>query len=204
MKGLRPIIDDIERELDEKDTVRELAVKSTRAIARVSGLAIRALHRGEEVQGLLAEAREEASKLKSVLEDHPEMYHSGMVEAAHQELVEASLSFSILHGEPLPAPEQLGVTATGYLLGLGDTVGELRRFALEGLKGGDVASAGRYLDMMEEIYDEIMRFDHPTALVAVRRKQDVARALIEKTRGEVAVAARGWELEKKLDGLRKG
>jgi translin len=39
-------------------------------------------------------------------------------------------------------------------------------------------------------------------LVALKRKQDVARSLIEKTRGEVAVAARSQELADKLDAVR--
>ncbi len=199
MKDLRPIVEAIERELDEKDAVREVAVKASRAINRLSGLAIRGLHRGEAVEGLLAGAREEASKLKSVLADHPDIYHSGLVDGAHQELVEASLSYAILHGKGLPTPQQLGVTASSYLLGLGDTVGELRRFALENLRSGGIPEATAYLAMMEEIYDELMRFDHPTGLVAIKRKQDVARGLVEKTRGELAVAARGWELEKKLE-----
>ncbi len=33
-----------------------------------------------------------------------------------------------------------------------------------------------------------MRFDYPDAIVAIRKKQDVARSLLEKTRGEMTVA----------------
>jgi len=54
---------------------------------------------------------------------------------------------------------------------------------------------------MEEIFDVLIRFDYPTALVALKHKQDVARSLIEKTRGEVAVATRGKALEDKLDRI---
>jgi len=60
----------------------------------------------------------------------------------------------------------------------------------------------RYLEKMERILDSLMRFDYPTALVALKRKQDVARSLIEKTRGEVAVASRSQELADKLDAVR--
>jgi len=50
-----------------------------------------------------------------------------------------------------------------------------------------------------------MRFDYPDAIVAVRRKQDVARSLLEKTRGEVAVSASAMNLQRKLEEVyRKG
>ena len=102
----------------------------------------------------------------------------------------------------LPSPREIGVTDTASLLGLGDVVGELRRLSLTRLRSGDVAAATLFLETMERIQDALMRFDYPTALVALKRKQDVARSLIEKTRGEVAVAAQGLELAKKLDGIR--
>ncbi|TMH84513.1 MAG: hypothetical protein E6H44_14960 [Betaproteobacteria bacterium] len=109
---------------------------------------------------------------------------------------------SILEGEQLPGPRDIGVTDTAYLLGLGDVVGELRRFSLEHLRRGDIKLASSFLEKMERILDALMRFDYPTALVALKRKQDIARSLIEKTRGEVAVAARSQELADKLDAVR--
>ena len=44
MKNLPDIIGEIEARLDEKDEVRELALKSSRAIARLSSQAIHGLH----------------------------------------------------------------------------------------------------------------------------------------------------------------
>ncbi len=174
MKNLDDVISEIEGRLDEKDEVRELTIKSSRTIARLSGSAIQAMHRGHDVGTALQETREEILKLRSLLKDHPDLYHTGM-----------------------------GLTDTAYLLGLGDVVGELRRFALEHLRRGDVKQASGYLEKMERILDSLMRFDYPTALVALKRKQDVARSLIEKTRGEVAVASRSQELADKLDAVRE-
>jgi hypothetical protein len=42
---------------------------------------------------------------------------------------------------------------------------------------------------MDRIYEAIMNFDYPPALLPIRRKQDMVRGLIEKTRGELAVAS---------------
>ncbi len=198
---LKKILDSIEREMEEKDTVRELALKSSRAIARLSVSALGGLHRQEKVEDVLEQAREEALKLRSLLKEHPDIYHSGFVENAHQDMTEAFVSYCLIQDKALPDPEDLAVTRRAYILGLGDVIGELRRHALERLRAGNVDDARDALDAMETLYQGLMRFDYPTALVAVKRKQDIARGLLEKTRGEVAVAIRSFELEKKLDEL---
>lgn len=203
MKDLADIIGEIESRLDEKDEVRELALKSSRAVARLSSASIHGLHKGGDSETPLREAREEAMKLRSVLEEHPDLYHSGFVENALQELCEAAIVDAIAHGRAVPGPSELGATDASYLLGLGDAVGELRRFALEELRRGNIAAAAEFLKTMEDIFDALVRFDYPSGLVAVKRKQDVARSLIEKTRGELAVATRGRALEEKLDRLEK-
>ena len=203
MKNLDDVISDIETRLDEKDEVRELAIKSSRTIARLAGSVIQGMHRNEDVVTSLQETREEVHKLKSLLDGHPDLLHAGFVENAMQEACESFFVHAILEGEPFPEPKALGVTDTSYLLGLGDAIGEMRRLSLSRLRDGDVGGATRFLEQMERILDALMRFDYPTALVALKRKQDVARSLIEKTRGEVAVAAQGQELAKKLDAVRQ-
>lgn len=203
MAELTEIAKDIESELDEKDTIREIALKSARAITRLSSSAISAIHKDSDISEYLSEARDEVQRLKSVLAEHPDLYHSGYVENALQEYVEFCILKNITDGEGFLHPQELGVTSQTYLLGLGDVVGELRRFALEFLKRGEIEKAAQYLEKMEEIYSVLMRFHYPSALVAVKRKQDVARSIIEKTRGEIAVGIRGKHLEEKLEELEK-
>lgn len=195
---LESLLAAIEAEMEEKDAVRELALKSARAVARLSVSAIGALHRGEEVATLLAQARNEALNVRSLLKDHPDLFHGGFLENAHQDLTEATVLASLLRKEPLPRPEDLAVTPRAYVLGLGDVIGELRRHALERLREGAVDDAGEALEAMETLYQGLMRFDVPTAVAPVKRKQDIARGLLEKTRGEVAVASRSYELERRL------
>lgn len=202
MKGLHDITEQIDNELDEKDTVREVAIKSSRAVIRLSSAAIRSIHRNEDYRGKIMEAKEEALSLRGLLNEHPDLYHAGFVENALQELVEACLLIAVIEGSELPGHKDLSVTGTVYLLGLSDLVGELRRLALEAMRRGEISEAEEYLAKMEDIYDNIMRFDYPNALVAIRRKQDIARSLIEKTRGEIAVASRAQSLEAKIDELR--
>ncbi len=203
MQNLDRIAAEIEESLDEADAVRELAIKSARVVTRLSGAAVTALHRGKETATLLNDAKSEAGRLAGLLLEHPELLHSGLVESAFQELAEAWITTSIVEGDPLPTPRDLGISPTSYLMGLGDAVGELRRLTLESLRAGNVVAAGDYLVHMEAIYDILMRFDYPHALVPIKRKQDIARSLLEKTRGEVAVATHGHDLARRIEDLKK-
>jgi translin len=205
VKNLENVVNKIEAELDEKDQIREVALKSCRAVVRLSGNIIKSVHRGIETQKELEDLRDEVSRLTNLLADHPDLASAGFMENALQEYAEVGIVLSILEKDDVPSPEELGVGSIPYLLGLGDTVGELRRLCLDELKKGDVTRANHFLDRMEDLFTALMRFDYPDAIVAVRRKQDVARSLLEKTRGEVAVSASAMNLQKKLEEVyRKG
>src|SRR6266566_313566 len=99
MKNLDDVIEEIESRLDEKDEVRELTIKSSRTIARLSGSVIQGMHRGLDVDVQLQETREEILKLRSLLKDHPDLYHTGTVENAIQQASDASLAPATLEGE---------------------------------------------------------------------------------------------------------
>jgi translin len=201
MKNLEEIAERIESRLEEKDQVREVAIKSARALNRLSGSIVHLIHKGEDVKTMMHEALDETHRLRSLLEDYPEIWESGLVEGALQELAEAAILLALVRDEALPDPDDMGITGNAYLLGMADAIGELRRFALEKLREGDVAQAKVYLEMMEDIFLVIMRFDFPDALIPIRRKQDVARSLLEKTRGDVAVAVNSDRLQRKMDEL---
>jgi len=205
LKNLEKVVTRIEADLDEKDKVREGALKASRAIVRSAGSILRGLHKGIDGKKEYGDLRKQVSDLSGMLADHPEFAHAGYVENALQEYAEAGIVQSILDDGDVPSPEDLRVGHVPYLLGLGDSVGELRRLCLNELKSGKVARANHFLEMMEDIYAALMRFDYPDAIVPMRHKQDVARSLLEKTRGEVAVAASTRNLHEKIEEvLRKG
>ncbi len=201
MKNLEEIAERIESRLEEKDQVREVAIKSTRAINRLSGSIVHMIHKKDDAMPLMHEALDEAHRLRSLLEDYPEIWESGLVESALQELAEAAILMAMVKDEDLPDPDAMGITGHAYLLGMADAIGELRRFALERLREGDGERATEFLNMMEEMFLVIMRFDFPDALIPIRRKQDVARSLLENSRGEVAVAVNSARLQEKMDEL---
>ncbi len=201
MKDLDRIVARIEGDLDAKDRAREASLRSARAITRLAGSAIRAMQRGEDPHGDLEAVRRETRALRGVLRDYPDLWNGPSVEGALQEVAEAAIVWSVLRRHALPSPEELGVTSAAYVLGLGDAIGELRRLALDRLRLGRVDEATRFVDVMEDMFHALMRFEYPDAIVAVRHKQDVARSLVERTRGELAVSARSAELERRLREL---
>jgi translin len=199
MKNLQGIIVGIEKELDEKDKVREIAIKTSRELVRLSKDVVGAMNRKEDTRPLLAKMKKEACNLKNQTQRCPDIYHAGYVEGALAEVVEVCTLIAILNKAPLPTPKELYATPEAYLMGLGDVVGELRRKAVESLREMKPEIAELRLTEMETIYDQLMRFDYPDAVVPLRKKQDVARSLIERTRGEVLVARSEKALKDKLD-----
>ena len=130
MQNLEHIAQRIQDSLEEKDTVREIAIKSSRALIRMSSGVVHGMHKGIDGEAALAEAIDEAHKLKSVLAEHVEIWHSGIVQDALVEVAEAAILNALVKGQELPDPEHLGMPGTAYLLGIADTIGELRRCSL--------------------------------------------------------------------------
>ncbi|MGF3585526.1 MAG: RNA-binding protein, partial [Thermoplasmatota archaeon] len=183
---------------------REQALRITREIIIGCRKAIQSIHQNmmKEAQVNIKKASDNLQNLYNLTKNHPEVYHAGFVENAAQELVEASCLYNIINGENLPDPDELQTTYSSYLLGLCDLVGELRRSALDAIRHNKSKEAENYLNMMENIYDVIIRFDYPSALIPIRKKQDIARNLIEKTRGEIAVATCERRIEYHTDEFR--
>jgi len=191
MRNLEGIIKKIDDHINEKDKVREKALRSSRDIIIHCRKAIQLLHTShvKEADQLIQQASTKLISLNNDTESFPDIFHAGYVENAAQEFVEARCFYNIMTNQELPDPDELQTTYSAYLLGLCDVVGELRRGALDFILEGDTDKAYEYLGYMDMLYDAIMQFDYPSSLIPVKKKQDVARSLIEKTRGELAVAS---------------
>ena len=201
MDNLGDIAQKIEMQLNEKDQLREVTLKTCRDIIRMSRKCIRSIHNSEMDQAaeLAANAVDLTTNLKKSIQDHPDLLTAGYMENASQELAEAHLLLAIECKEPLPLPEDIGVTYTSFLLGLGDVVGELRRKAIILLKEGKINEVESILQFMENITDQLMEFDYPSGLVPIKRKQDVAKKLLEQMRGDFVMFKKNKEFEEKID-----
>jgi translin len=191
--SLKSILEKIQEELRKREGVREEVQRDMRRATRLSKQAILFTHqeRFEDAKNLLEEVSRIFAKLREVSKGHPELFHSGLVSAAFEEYTEAHTLLRLIEEDRFIYPEELGVPAISYVLGLGDVVGELRRRALDSIRKGKVEAAEICLERMERIYSELTAMDDAYLLVSgLRRKCDVARHLIEITRGDVTIEAR--------------
>nr|HPR67571.1 translin family protein [Methanothrix sp.] len=191
ISSLDDLTEEISRYFEAKDQAREEALALTRVVIRRSGAAIRSVHRSEfdKAQELTEKAGEALARIVALLVDHPDVRYAGFVDGAEQEYAEARIVFSIITEQRTPTPEEIGVEMTSYLGGLGDTVGELRRHVLDLIRQGRPEEGEVYLEAMEEIYHLLMLFDYPDAVTkGLRRKGDMARSLLERTRGDLTNA----------------
>lgn len=196
----------IEREVQEKEEVKDEVYRAMREAIRTSKQAIFSTHKGkfEEAKKLLRNSRRLFAKLDEIPPAHRDIAYSGLVDAAYQEYTEAYLFLKLGLGEGFAGPKMIKVPSTSYLLGLADVVGELRRLTLDSLRKGDLKMAEGSLETMETIYDGIMSMDEALHVVGeLRRKSDMARRIIEATRGDVTVEARKHSLERSIEKLEK-
>ncbi len=130
------------------------------------------------------------------------MFYAGYTQDALKEFVEANVTCSLIRNEPLQTPEDLLVDPSTFLNGLAEVVGELRRRTLDILRHGYSTEAERLLGIMDEIYSVLVTMDYPDAITnGLRRQTDLARSIIEKTRGDITFSLRGEHLEKSIGKL---
>ncbi|NDD28028.1 MAG: haloacid dehalogenase [Proteobacteria bacterium] len=202
---LEEIAGRIRERFERSERVRERVLALHREAIRASGLAIRALHRGDfdEARGLVGKAGATLDQVHQEVAEHPQVYHAGYVHDAQKEFAEASLTLALVTDAPLPSPEALRVEDAAWLNGLAESVGELRRYILDRLRQREVGPSETLLARMDEIYSMLTSMDYPDALTrGLRRSTDVARGCIEKTRGDLTHHVSMRDLEERLDRLR--
>lgn len=194
MYKLEGIANQIREKFDVLTKLRDQALSEARQLTRSCSLAIRAVHRNDHavMEGHLNDARSLANKLREELAGYPSLYYAGYTQDALKEFVEASVTCALILNESLQTPADLQVEESTYLNGLAEVVGELRRRILDILRSGYSEEAERLLGFMDEIYSVLVTMDYPDAITnGLRRQTDLARGIIEKTRGDVTSSLRG-------------
>lgn len=198
--------DAVRRRFVERLDAREIGLAASRTTVRSAANAIRAIHRGElEVaDGLIDDAREALRAATDACAPHPSVLHAGFVSDAAKELAEAVLTRAAVAGWSLPGPDEIGVDDVAWLHGLAETVGELRRACLDHVRHGELDDGERLLDLMQEILSVLVTIDAPDGLTrGLRRATDSARAITERTRGDLTTAAGQRDLREALDAHRE-
>jgi len=206
MVSLKKVLKQIRRELKGKEKIRDKAQADMRKLTSISKQAILFIHqkRFNEARRLLERANEIISRLKAVAREHPDIIHGGLHDIALQEYAEANIFLTLVEEGRFITPAEINVPSIDYVLGLADVIGEYRRLALDALREGDAKKSEECLKVMDEIYTELMAMDEAYMLVpGLRRKCDIARKIIETTRGDVTHEVRRQSLEKYMKRFEK-
>ena len=201
-KRLNAIAEDVQAHLDAKHAAREQALSRCRDALRHSANAIRAVHRADfaAAEALLAEAKGLLEQAAKALTGHPDIFYAGFVHNAQKEFAEGCLTLALVSGRPLPSPADLSVDHPAYLNGLGEAVGELRRYLLDSLRAGDIGRCESILAAMDDIYAVLVTMDYPEAITGgLRHTTDAVRGTLERTRGDLTIALVQRNLERRLE-----
>ncbi|GAB4470194.1 MAG: haloacid dehalogenase [Anaerolineales bacterium] len=201
MDNLEQIAESIHAAFSSLTEAREKALSQARKLTRHCANAIRAVHR-EEREVALQELEKAALLVKELRQNQAhfaEIYYEGYTQDALKEYAEAMIVFALTADGSLPSPEQLGLEYATYLKGMAEAVGELRRRCLDSLRLANSQEAERMLSYMDDIFAVLVTMDYPDAITSgLRRLTDIARSLIERTRGDLTISLRHEKLEHSL------
>ena len=200
-RGVDESLKGIEGEMQRVLGAREKILKTTRDSISLCSKAIVHIHTGK-----LHEAQEEIKEagriLKALRKEAGGGPLSRYLPSPEAEFVEASTVEAIVLGRPIPGARELGVSGEGYVLGLLDALGEVKRLLLDSIMRSEIDKAAHYFQLMEGLYSALSpfaAFDHVAN--GVRRKIDVARMLTEDARGVMAQESRRSKMVSSIESL---
>ncbi|MCS7119711.1 MAG: haloacid dehalogenase [Nitrososphaerota archaeon] len=204
--SLGETLKEVQESIVKRDSFRQTIQAHLRRATKLSKQAILLLHkhRLDEARNKLEEAKVTFANIVELSKESPDFTYGGLADSAFEEYAEAYIMISLVNDKRFPKPEEIGVPPTPYVLGLADVIGELRRRALDFLRNGETEKAEECLEYMEAIYMELINLDEAQSLVpSLRRKCDVARRVIEATRGDITLEVRRGFLEDSIHELKK-
>ncbi len=198
---LEAIAEKIHQSFEVCTNERDRALAQARTLTRHCANAIRAVHRDENdlARQHLDEARQLVQSLRANLANLPDLFYAGYTQDALKEYAEAALVYALINDNGFPDPQDLLLEPATYLQGLAEAVGELRRRVLDMLLKENAPEAERLLGEMDDIYAVLVTMDYPDAITGgLRRLTDVARGIIERTRGDFTLSLRQERLENSI------
>jgi translin len=195
-------LNQISSDLKDIEERREILIKGTRDVIVNCSKSIMALHRGkyQEAANLVDEAQTTLGSLRINVRNDLEKYLLN----AEQEFVEAQQLKCVCDESSLAGVDELNVTGSSYLLGLLDSIGEIKRMIYENLRTANTENALRLFTLMEDLYSSIYPFSvYDNIVPGIRRKLDVAKILIENVRSSITEESSRKLLIRKIDSVEK-
>jgi translin len=159
------------------------------------------VHRQEfdRAKELLQSAHNLLDEAEQAITACSELINTGFFRDAQKEFAEGCITLALVTGKQPPDPDELGIDSAAYLNGLGEAVGELRRYLLDSMRRGDLSQGEELLSAMDNIYNILVTMDFPDAITAgLRRTTDMVRGVLERTRSDLTLVMRQKELEDRL------
>jgi translin len=184
-----------------KNKIREETHESMRKATSLSKQSILLIHqkRIDEAEKMMGNAKNLISKLQAQASTYPDIIYGGMLSAAQQEYSEANILLVLVKENRFVTPQEISVPSVDYVLGLADAIGEYRRLALDYLRDSEVDKGVQCLEVMDQIFIQLLALDEAYMLVpGLRHKSDIARRIIESTRGDITLEVRRKSLEDQL------
>ena len=188
--NLKKAFSEISNLFDTLYNSREKILRLSRNIVRDCSISIKHIHRKEFslVQEKKKKIEIDLETLNSLVNENPGVF-SKFLKTPEQEYTELVVFYSIVNDIDIPSPSELKISPLNFALGLADVIGELRRYALDNIRNSQTNELNKILESMDEIYTNLFSVDYPVGVTQdLRHKVDVARNIIEKTRGDVSLA----------------
>ena len=206
MANLESNLNNLSETFDKLNEIRETSLTISRAIVRDCSKSIRFIHRNDinGAEEFIDSAKKKITELKKLTENVSEISFAGYVLDAEREYVEAVL-FYVYESKGYIEPfEKFNVHPSSYIQGIGDTIGEWRRKALDHLRNLELVKSESYLNIMEEGLGILNELDYPDALTGgLRRYADNARGIIERTRSDITNAFVNESLRNDISNIKK-
>lgn len=200
--NLQKIFSEITESLEILYQDREEILKLSRKIIRDCSIAIKNIHRKEfnTFQEKLNSIKIDHQSLVKLVDKNLGVFFK-YLKTPEQEYTEAIAFYSIINKKNIPTPLELRINPLNFILGLADVIGELRRYALDNIRNSQFEDLNDILEGMDEIYTYLFTIDYPSAVTQdLRHKVDVARNIIEKTRGDISLAIQMDDLKRCFEG----
>ena len=189
MEQLQQSLKTIGDNLKDTEERREKLLKGTRDVISLCSKSIVDQHFGKE-----KEAIEKMNNAGTMLVEFRKYAGSDLERyllTPEQEFVEASILLSVARNSEIPGLHDLKVSGPAYVLGLLDSLGEIKRMVYDKIRRGMTEDAKNLFSTMEELYGLIYPFAIYDNLVnGIRRKLDVNKMLIEDVRALITEESR--------------
>jgi len=150
----------IRDKLAKYDADREILIKKSRDVLKLSKQLIYTIHRKDmkEASNLITEVKKERQNLDKIASKNKKLFYEGSYSQAIQEYVEALTYYSYIKNKKIQTISIIKVSEEDYLMGICDLTGELTRKAVT-IAHKDPKEVQKIKNIVEEIFGEFIKFD---------------------------------------------